>query len=167
MLCLVESRRYELTGSDVNMSLTTEFRRLAPEGVTTRRVIDDADVDRLQLLIERHWPQWWAETERAIEHGCCHAAFVDDAAGVDDEVAVGFCCHSVNRAAWLGPMGTDPDRQTGGVGSALLADVCRDLMIAEFDATEISWVGPLRFYGKNGATISRVFRSYKKVRPKR
>jgi hypothetical protein len=43
--------------------------------------------------------------------------------------------------------------------------VCRDLQIAEFDATEISWVGPARFYAKKGATISRVFRRFRLRRP--
>jgi mycothiol synthase len=161
MLCLVESRGYREAGSDVNMALTTAFHVDAPEGVTVRRAVDDIDVARVDALVSAHWPEWLDETHRAIEHGCCHGAFVpgegDDAGG---ERAVGFACHSVNRAAWLGPMGTDPDLQQGGVGSALLAQVCRDLRIAEFDTTEICWVGPARFYAKNGARISRVFRRY-------
>ena len=162
MLCLVESRGYRDIGSDVNMALGTGFRADPPEGVTTRRIVHDVDVAHIDELVGAHWPEWLDETRRAVEHGCCHGAFV---IGDDGERAVGFACHSVNRAGWLGPMGTDPDLQQGGVGSALLAQVCRDLQIAEFDATQISWVGPARFYAKNGATISRVFRRYRLRRP--
>lgn len=163
MLCMVESRGYREAGSDVNMALTTTFQAAAPDGVALRRVVDDVDIDRLDELVSAHWPEWLDEMHRAVEHGCCHGAFVDDGDG--GERAVGFVCHSVSRAAWLGPMGTDPSQQQGGVGSALLAQVCRDLRIAEFDATEICWVGPARFYAKNGATISRVFRRYRHRRP--
>jgi hypothetical protein len=54
-------------------------------------------------------------------------------------------------------MGTDPDRQHGGVGSALLAALCGDLAQRGIPTGEISWVSNLRFYGKCGAWVSRVF----------
>ena len=177
MLCLAESRGYRLTGSDINMALSTEYRAAPPEGVTIRRVMDDADVVMVDRLLEAQWPEWIAETHRAIEQGCCHAAFVPDPGGdgplrtadpgPDDvpERVIGFACHSVNRSGWLGPMGTDPERRAAGVGNALLGQVCRDLMIADFTHTEISWVGPIRFYAKAGATVSRVFRQYRLRRP--
>ena len=63
----------------------------------------------------------------------------------------------VNRAAWIGPMATDPDAQHGGVGSAVLAAVCADLDARGHATGEIAWVSNLRFYGKCGATVSRVF----------
>jgi len=176
MLCLAEARGYRPFSSDVNMALPTTFRAEAPAGTTVRRVIDDADVALVRALVETHWPEWWPETARAIEHGCCHGVFVaasDGGAaggagggtGDGSERAIGFGCHSVNRAGWLGPMGTDPDARAGGVGQALLGQICRDLMIADFTHTEISWVGPVRFYAKSGATVSRVFRGYRLRRP--
>jgi GNAT superfamily N-acetyltransferase len=164
MACLLEAQGYEQTGSDLNMSIATDFRADAPAGVEVRRVVTDQDVERVEALIARVWPEWLAEARRGIEHGCCHGAFVP-AAGDEPECAIGFACHSVCRAGWIGPMGTDPDQRTSGVGSALLGQLCRDLMIAEFPHAEICWVGPIRFYAKNGATISRVFRQYKKRRP--
>ena len=54
-------------------------------------------------------------------------------------------------------MATDPDAQHGGVGSAVLAAVCADLDARGYTAGEIAWVSNLRFYGKCGATVSRVF----------
>jgi hypothetical protein len=81
---------------------------------------------------------------------------------------VGFACHSVNRAGWIGPMATDPRWGRGGIGASLLSALCQDLMIAGRRDAEIAWVGPVGFYAKTaGAAVSRVFRSYVKagVRP--
>jgi GNAT superfamily N-acetyltransferase len=161
MLCLAEARGYSVTGTGLNMALATLFRAPAPPGIELRRVLEEADRHRVRRLIDRRWPDWWPETERAIEHGCCHGAF----AGTADHEAVGFACHSVSRAGWLGPMGTDPARRAAGVGHALVGQVCRDLMIAEYPFTEICWAGPLRFYAKAGATVSRSFRLYRLPRP--
>jgi GNAT superfamily N-acetyltransferase len=158
-LCLAEARGYEVVGTGMNLSLPTSFRARAPEGVDIRRVLDDTDRAAVEALVAVAWPQWRDEALRAVEHGCCHAAFVPDNA------AVGFVCHSVSRAGWLGPMGTDPTRRSAGIGRALLSAVCRDLMIAEMPTAEICWAGPLRFYAKCGATVSRVFRQYRKPRP--
>ena len=54
-------------------------------------------------------------------------------------------------------MATAPSLQHGGVGSAVLAAVCADLARRGEPAGEISWVSNLRFYGKCGAHVSRVF----------
>lgn len=156
-LCLFESAGYNVVGGEVNMTCSTSFRADAPDGIVVQRAIEDATVKRVMALVQREWPWWLAETQRAIEHGCCHAALAEADASGD---AVGFACHSVNRAGWVGPMGTDPRRGRSGVGAALLGQVCRDLMIAEFDHAEIAWVGPVSFYAKAaGATVSRSFRS--------
>lgn len=159
MLCLAESRGYEPGGSELNMALPTEFRARPPEGVTLRRVLDDRDSDAVQAFVSAHWPWWRPELDRGIEQGGCHAAF----SSAGDEV-VGFACHSVNRAGWIGPMGTDPARRGGGVGHALLGELCQDLMVAHIPRAEVSWVGPVRFYAKAGATVSRSFRSFRKCR---
>jgi GNAT superfamily N-acetyltransferase len=157
-LCLFEGAGYAVTGGEVNMRCPTGFRAPIPDGVVVRRALDDDVVARTLALVQREWPWWEAEALRAIEHGCCHAALpVDDAAA---SAALGFACHSVNRAGWVGPMGTDPTLQRSGVGAALLGQVCRDLMIAEIKHAEIAWVGPVSFYAKAaGATVSRSFRS--------
>ena len=54
-------------------------------------------------------------------------------------------------------MATDPALQHGGVGSALLDGVCTDLEQRGITTGEIAWVSNLRFYGKCGARVSRVF----------
>jgi hypothetical protein len=45
------------------------------------------------------------------------------------------------------------------VGSAVLSAVCADLARRGTATGEISWVSNLRFYGKCGARVSRVFES--------
>jgi GNAT superfamily N-acetyltransferase len=159
-LCLAEARGYRRIGSGLNLWLPSIFRAPTPEGVAIRRVIEDDDVALVDRLIGACWPEWRDETWRAIEHACCHAAFV-----VGGARAVGFACHSVSRAGWLGPMGTDPQARGSGVGRALVGAVCSDLMIAEMKRVEICWAGPLRFYASCGAEVSRTFLQYSKPRP--
>jgi predicted N-acetyltransferase YhbS len=79
------------------------------------------------------------------------------AARDDQGRTVGFGCHSVNRAGWIGPMATDPTWQHGGVGSAVLGELCADLASHAMPTGEVAWVSNLRFYGKCGARVSRVF----------
>lgn len=163
-LCLFESFGYWPVGAEVNMSCPTRFRSDPPAGVSIVRALDDSVIARGLALVQSRWPGWVAEMSRAVEQGCCHVAISD--ADPADAPALGFACHSVNRAGWIGPMGTDPTRQYGGVGSALLGQLCRDLQAAEFAQAEIAWVGPVSFYAKAaGARVSRVFRSLTLPRP--
>jgi len=74
---------------------------------------------------------------------------------------IGFACHSVNRTGWIGPMATDPGRQHAGVGRSLLGEVCASLSDAGHTEADIAWVGPIGFYAKAGAVVSRVFRNAK------
>jgi GNAT superfamily N-acetyltransferase len=160
MLCLLEAARYDPTGGELNMTIPTTFRAPTPDGVVLRRVVDDAEADAVVAFTGALWPWWVAELQRGIEQGGCHAAFDEH-----DRAVLGFACHSVNRAAWVGPMGTAADRRGRGVGHALLGALCTDLMTANFRDAEISWVGPVRFYAKAGARVSRMFRSYRKAKP--
>jgi GNAT superfamily N-acetyltransferase len=154
-LALFEAAGYAPVGAEINMSCPTSFRAEPPAGVRVDRVLEDDDATAAIAFCRRAFPHWVAELERGIEHAACLLAR-DDATGD----VVGFCCHSVNRAGWVGPMATDPQRQGKGVGSALLAAACRDLRAAGHADAEIAWVGPVGFYAKTaGATVSRVFRT--------
>lgn len=153
-LCLFESLGFRPRGAEVNMSYPTSHRAPAPEGVVLRRALEEGDVTAGLAFVARHWPNWVAETRRAVEHGSCHLALADDGA------VVGFGCHSVNRLGWLGPMGTDPVRRHGGTGNALLGAIATDLMAAGLSTVEVAWVGPVGFYAQAaGASVSRTFRT--------
>lgn len=153
-LCLFESLGYVPRGAELNMSFPTGHRAPVPTGVTLRRALEEVDVEAGLAFVGRHWPNWVAETRRAVEHGSCHLAWAADGA------VVGFGCHSVNRLGWLGPMGTDPDLRHGGTGNALLGAIATDLMAAGLSSVEVSWVGPVGFYANAaGASVSRTFRT--------
>jgi mycothiol synthase len=160
MLCLAEARGYGTTGAELNMVLPTTFRAPVPSEVSMRRPLNDREIAALESFVGEHWPWWVPELQRGIEQGGCHGAWATD----PDQV-LGFACHSVNRAGWVGPMGTDPFRRPPGTGSALLGEICRDLMAAGVSSAEIAWVGPVRFYAKAGAAVSRAFRTFSKRRP--
>jgi GNAT superfamily N-acetyltransferase len=149
-LALFEAARFEPTGAECNMVIATGFRADPLPGVTVERETSAGAVD----FAERKYPHWVDETGRAVERGTCFAA----RAGGD---TVGFACHSVNRAGWIGPMATDPERQHAGVGRALLGAVCADLERRGHAVADIAWVGPVGFYAKCGARVSRVFRTAK------
>jgi GNAT superfamily N-acetyltransferase len=144
---LFETFGFTLDLVGINMAIPTTFRRDPPPGVMIEREQGDGAVE----FAAREYPNWVEELAHAVTNGTAFAARRDDGA------TIGFACHSVNRRAWIGPMATEPSRQHGGVGSALLAALCADLAAGGIASGEISWVSNLRFYGKCGATVSRVF----------
>jgi mycothiol synthase len=154
-LTLFEAAGYRAVGAELNMSCPTSFRVATPDGVVVDRIIEDADAVAVAAFCAAAFPHWVAELERGIEHAACLVA--RDATTGD---VIGFCCHSVNRAGWIGPMATDPQRQRSGVGAALLSAACKDLRAAGHADAEIAWVGPVGFYAKVArASVSRVFRT--------
>ena len=154
-LCLFESVGFEPRGCEVNMAYPTQHRAPVPPGVSVRRALEEADVVAGLAFVGQHWPNWVAETRRAIEGGSCHLGISDA-----DGSVIGFGCHSVNRLGWLGPMGTDPGRRHGGLGNALLSAIAVDLMAAGLSTVEVAWVGPVGFYANAaGASVSRTFRT--------
>ena len=149
-LALFEGVGFEPYGAACNMSITTSFRADVPAGV----VVEREEGDGAAALADRCFPHWCDEVGRGSAAGTCYAAR-------EGGNTIGFACHSVNRAGWIGPMATDPERQRGGVGRALLGAVCSALEGTGRAAADIVWVGPIGFYASAGATVSRVFRNAK------
>jgi GNAT superfamily N-acetyltransferase len=144
---LLETLGFERDWVGTNMAIDTSFRRPPPRGVTVELETGRGAHDFAAVA----YPHWVPELDRSVDLGTAVAA--RDATGR----TIGFACHSVNRAGWIGPMATDPTLQHGGVGSAVLAGLCADLQARGITTGEISWVSNLRFYGKCGARVSRVF----------
>jgi GNAT superfamily N-acetyltransferase len=149
-LAMFEAMGFEPYGAECNMTIETSFRADPPAGIVVERETGDA----ASALARRCFPHWVDEVERGAAAGTCFAA----RAGSD---TIGFACHSVNRSGWIGPMATDPDRQRAGVGRALLGALCAALEQGDLVRGEIGWVGPIGFYAKAGARVSRVFRTAK------
>ncbi|MCB1249978.1 MAG: GNAT family N-acetyltransferase [Acidimicrobiales bacterium] len=146
---------FTVDGEAQNMALPAGARAPTPDGVAIRHVLDDGDAEAVRVLVRSQWPHWLAELDRGIEHGCCVGAFDGD--GAPGAAALGFCCHSVNRFGWLGPVGTDPEAQGRGIGGALVGAVCRDLQVAGLRSVEVCWIGPEAFYASLGGVRSRTF----------
>jgi mycothiol synthase len=134
----------------LNMNLSTGYRAAAPAGVLVERETGDGAIE----LARRAYPQWVEEVTRGMTRDGTFAAR-DTATGE----TIGFACHSVNRHGWIGPMATDPERRSRGVGNALLSALSEDIAAQHGLACgEISWASPVPFYAKAGATINRTFR---------
>jgi GNAT superfamily N-acetyltransferase len=144
---LLETLGFERDWVGINMAIPTSFRSPAPDGITVER---ETGLGAHDFAAEAY-PHWIPELDRAVQLGTALAA--RDVHGR----TVGFACHSVNRSGWIGPMATDPTLQHGGVGSAVLGALCRDLEQRGVATGEVAWVSNLRFYGKCGARVSRVF----------
>ncbi|HUI50036.1 MAG TPA: GNAT family N-acetyltransferase [Acidimicrobiia bacterium] len=144
---LLEACGFERDWVGTNMAIDTSFRRPPPPGVTVERETGTG----AREFAGRAYPYWVPELDRAVGLGRAFAARAADG------TTIGFGCHSVNRFGWIGPMATEPDLQHGGVGSAVVGALCADLAARGCPVGEISWVSNLRFYGKCGARVSRVF----------
>ena len=143
---------YAPMASHHNHRCPTSFRAAVPAGLEVRRVREGSDdAGSVLAFAAAQFPAWVDEVTRSLPGGCCHAAFSPDGD------AVGFGCHSVNRAGWIGPMATSAITRGRGVGSAVLGALCRDLALAELEHAEIAWVGPDAFYEQAGAVRSREF----------
>lgn len=155
-LCLFESAGYEPVGCELNLAMAVPVSKpFGPSAVEVTRALDDLAVEDVHAFCAARWPRWVAELERAVEHGSCLVAH-------EHGRVVGFACHSVNRAGWVGPMATDVEARGRGVGRALLGAVGRDLAAADLRTAEISCVGPIGFFVRSAdAWVSRVFRTYR------
>ncbi len=160
MQCLAESAGYRENGSVVMFSLPVTFRAPVPEGFDLRRTLGDADAARVGKLVSSEWPEVSGSVGRAIEQGTCLAVFDEGESG---SRAVGVACHSVNRGGWVEPICVVPSCRGGGVGSALLSQVCTDLMVANYRDVQLPSVPSARFLARAGGAAGRVFGTSVKV----
>lgn len=156
---LFEAAGYRAGDFDwVNMAYPATFQAEPPVGIEVRRVDRANGGDSVAAFVDRHFPEWTPEVDRALAVASCFAATARES---PTAAVVGFVCHSVVRTGWLGPMGTDPARRHGGVGAALLGAVAADLAASGRTHVEVEWVGPKEFYAHAaGAVVSRVFRRF-------
>ena len=97
---LFETLGFERDLVGINMSIPSTFRRDPPPGVLVER---ETGYGRARLRARARTRTGSTSSTVAIEHGTAFAARDPDGA------TIGFGCHSCNRAAWIGPMATDPD----------------------------------------------------------
>jgi GNAT superfamily N-acetyltransferase len=119
--------------------------RIAPD-----RVGDLAD------WADRHWPNWTPELVRAARRGT--VTIEHDPTG--DITAV--CAWGVNRRGLLGPVCVRPDLLGQGRGRGVLLAAYRAMRDEGWERAEVSWVGPIRPYVRDGGVIGRTFLAYRK-----
>ena len=151
---LAATSGYQMLGTAVNMTMSTNFQADTPTGVDVRRVVT-AEGSLVRDLIAGNWPIWLTEFDIALRRGTVFAAWFGDR-------AIGFFAHSTMRAGWIGPMGTDPECRAKGVGAATLAAVCGDLEQLGYPTAEVAWVGPVGYFADRGAKVTRTFSRFVK-----
>jgi mycothiol synthase len=166
-VCFAEDSGYQRQGCEVNMDVDLSGapldtraaeNRLASEGIEVRRADADDDGPLQELLGLIRQADWIAEITQALRgsEAGLHIA-------VQRGRYVGFCCYGVNRAHEVGPIGTDPEMRSLGIGSVLLKRCLAEQRDRGITAAELVWVGPLSYFFRAvHATIGRVFWQYSK-----
>ena len=163
--CFFAKHGYQRRASSLNMICDLDAKKLDAdlkddlddmehEGITIRRC-EDSDYDPTTEFLERVFPPWVGEVLETFENKP-----ISTYIALSEDKVIGFSSFDSNNkgTGWFGPMGVDPERQTKGVGTALLRLCLRDLAEQGRDRAIIPWVGPVRFYAKRcAARIDRVF----------
>jgi len=133
-------------------------KRLAAGGYTLVRA-EGTTMPDIADLIARHWPLWSHEPLTALSNDPVSMFCIRQA----DRV-VAYAAYDIEMfPGTFGSIGTDPQHRGSGLGAALLHACLADMRRKGYRRAEIPWVGPVAFYAKHGAVISRVFRDYRKT----
>lgn len=137
--------------------------RLAARGIALRAVTatEGAAVAR---WVATHFSEGWgraAEVAALRQPSGCFVAVERDvryvpAHGYDlaAESLLGFACYDADVRGMFGPIGVRPDRQGGGVGTALLRRALRAMADAGYAYAVIGWAGPVAWYAREvGAVV--------------
>lgn len=150
-LCFFESLGWERTGAELDLFCATRRTPVPlPAGVGVHPVRTRSELDDVVAFARRWYPHWEAELARGGEGGTVVVAR-DDEGNV-----IGAAAHSVNRVGVVGPVAVEPQRRTGGIGTALMGAVLEELSVAGIQVAEIQWTSTVRFYAVAcGATVGR------------
>jgi mycothiol synthase len=152
LLYLLERRKYTRTGANYNMALDLSGIPEDDGGWIAATVADRAEVE---AWAELHWAWWTAELVRAAERDTLVVSR-------DDAGITAVCAYDVTRAGWVGPVAVRPDLMGRGVGVPALVGALHRMRAAGYSKVEVGWVGPLVPYARVGATVGRVFFTYRK-----
>jgi predicted N-acetyltransferase YhbS len=152
LLYLLERRKYTRTGANYNMDLDLAGIPDDEGGWVAATASDRAEVE---AWADRHWGWWTAELVRAAERDTLVVSR-------DDAGITAVCAYDVTRAGWVGPVAVRPDLMGRGVGVPALVGALHRMRRAGYSKVEVGWVGPLVPYARVGATVGRVFFTYRK-----
>ena len=120
-------------------AVPSTFRSSPPEGVVVRRAVRDDDV----TAVPSPWPRpgpaaptRWPAPSTTAPATSPSPRRRPTPSGRRGEVSASGATPSPGPT-WVGPLVVRPDARRRGVGHALLGQICRDLMIAEFPHAEV------------------------------
>jgi GNAT superfamily N-acetyltransferase len=147
-----ESRHY--TRVEANFDMTIDLMALPadPGGYT---LATEADRDEVDAFMTKHWPNWHAETMRALHKG--NLVMTRDATGMTS-----ICAFEVNRTGFLGPVAARPDLIGQGAARPALLGALHTLRARGRSSIEVVWVGPVVPYARLGGQVSTVYFVYRK-----
>jgi mycothiol synthase len=166
-VCMFERRGYTRTGETTNVAVdlvggdfdtADQEAVLADRGVLVRR-LEEADRDAFGRYMAEQWSEGWRIEGLAALDATPPAGFI----ALGQGKPVGFSVYDIARPGWLGPIGTDKEQRSHGIGSVLLKRCLRDWQLAGRRVGEIAWIGPMYFYSRvASARVCRVYWQYRK-----
>lgn len=112
-------------------------------------------------FVSQNWEPWIYEIRQAMENpeGCVWLAWRGTR-------VVGFAACGGNNPGlpWFGPMGTDPQERSVGIGGLLFRLCMEHLTQKGYGSAIIPWAGPIRFYSRYAnAHLNRCFWVHRKA----
>jgi ribosomal protein S18 acetylase RimI-like enzyme len=160
-LLMLERLGYQKLGETFNLVCDLRATLRPPDRGGIRRA-READYEPVMSFLRKHFAAWQAEVARTFANQPISLHL-----GWEGDRLLGFAGYDGNNlgTGWFGPMGTDPEVRSRGLGGILLLHCLRDLHEQGLEQAIIPWVGPYGFYSHHcGARIDRVFWRYEKCR---
>jgi GNAT superfamily N-acetyltransferase len=145
---------HHYTRVEANFDMTIDLTALPPDP-GGHELASASDHEALDRFMAEHWPNWHAETMRALQKG--NLVITRDAAGITS-----ICAFEVNRAGFLGPVAARPDLIGKGVARPALVGALHELRSRGRSSIEVAWVGPVVPYARLGGRVSTVYFVYRK-----
>jgi GNAT superfamily N-acetyltransferase len=140
--------------AEVNFDMTIDLTAL-PSDPGGHSLATDTDHDEVDAFMSKHWPNWRAETLRALHKH--NLVMTRDASGITS-----ICAFEVNRTGFLGPVAARPDLIGRGVARPALVGALHELRTRGRSSIEVAWVGPVVPYARLGGQVSTVYFVYRK-----
>lgn len=142
-----------------NLDTHRQERKLTEQGLTLHRA-DARRLPEIVAFIGQEWPPWADEVQIAMGNDPVSLFY----AAREGQVVAFAAYDTAMFPGTFGPMGTDASLRGLGVGGVLFKRCLREMKELGYPRCDIAWVGPVGFYARQaGATISRIFRDYRKT----
>jgi mycothiol synthase len=150
-----ESRHYARV--ETNFDMTIDLTNLPPDP-GGHALASASEREELDTFMTKHWPNWRAETLRALDKN--NLVVTRDDSGITS-----ICAFEVNRTGFLGPVAARPDLIGKGIARPALVGALHELRARGRTSIEVVWVGPVVPYARLGGRVSTVYFVYRRELP--